>query len=58
MVIEMRKMKSDNLVVVGVDEVVIVIVIFVVVDHQMINEGQWRHFVVVVVDDYGVEKDE
>lgn len=54
----MRKMKSDNLVVVGVDEVVIVIVIFVVVDHQMINEGQWRHFVVVVVDDYGVEKDE
>jgi hypothetical protein len=56
---EIRKWKSDNLVVVeivGVAEVVIVIFVVVVDDdHQMINEGQWRRHLVV---DYGVEKDE
>jgi hypothetical protein len=56
---EIRKWKSDNLVVVveivGVAEVVIVIFVVADDDHQMINEGQWRRHLVV---DYGVEKDE
>jgi hypothetical protein len=53
---EIRKWKSENLVVV-VAEVVIVIFVVVDDDHQMINEGQWRRHL-VVDDDYGVEKDE
>jgi hypothetical protein len=52
---EIRKWKSENLVVVVAEVVIVIFVVVVDDDHQMINEGQWRRHLVV---DYGVEKDE